>query len=743
MSPGTGKTLTGLWIREEMKSGRTLILFPSLSLLSQTLKVWTAQSKSELKWICVCSDQTVGKDQKNNDEWIVNLSELGIPVTNDSKDIEEFINEYPDGVVFSTYQSSPLIQDVYLNESIPSFDLTICDEAHRCAGKVSTQYGVILDEDKIRSRKRLFMTGTPRILSSRIKKKAGEENIQVVSMDDKSVFGEVFHTLSFSQAIEKELLCDYKVIVVGVDDPMLQSDISSKVGIQTTSEYKIDSEKLSHHVGLSKAIKDYSLNRVITFHNRTKNSRLFSSTHAGIVNSLPASARTSNEILTGFVQGDMSSSLRNKELDKLRDVEEGQVAILSNARCLSEGVDVPSLDAVAFIDPRQSIVDIVQSVGRVMRVSEGKEYGYIILPLYLDCPEELDEKILESKFEPIWKVLLALKSQDDLMSDLLDDLRVLKSREGNSAILNSTIFGEKIVFDIPDDIASRFSDSITTYLVDNTTENWLQMYGELIAYQDQYGDTLVPNKAGQRVLARWVSTQRVYFNNGTLNQERIDLLNKINFTWSVEDSQWNERFQNYKTFVEENGSQPFATHKEFGDWMKHQRKLKKSGKLSSERIDLLDQVGISWGGLEDKWQQNYQLLIDYKSKHGTVVVPRKVPILGTWVVSQRDARKNGRISDRRIKLLDAIGFVWVTRDSAWDEKCQEYCELVKKNNGSHIIPNTRETEKIRKWVGSQRTYYKNTVDGKTTRILTQDKIDMLESIDGWMWNLRPGYKRKN
>ncbi len=194
MACGTGKTLTSFWIRERLNSGLTLVLLPSLNLVSQTLKEWEKESES-LNWICVCSDNTVAKDK---DEWVVNASDLGISVTSDVADIEEFMVNTPDGIIFSTYQSSSLIAKAQETFGIPQFDLAIADESHRCAGKVSSSYALILDDAEIKADKRLFMTATPRVLGSRTKKKAEDENIEVACMDDESVFGKPFFELKFS-----------------------------------------------------------------------------------------------------------------------------------------------------------------------------------------------------------------------------------------------------------------------------------------------------------------------------------------------------------------------------------------------------------------------------------------------------------------------------------------------------------------------------------------------------------------
>ena len=350
MACGTGKTLTSLWIKEELKAHRILVLLPSLSLLSQTLREWTANSQTPFNWICVCSDQSVAKQDRTTDDWIEHISELGVPVTNDPEDIRHFLQDDDGGVVFCTYQSSPLITEAQKDSEAAAFDIAFADEAHRCAGKVSTAFGSILDDSKIRAGKRLFMTATPRVLSSQIKSKAVEADIEVASMDEEDAFGKVLHRLNFSEAIERDLLTDYRVIVIGVDDPEIQERIERRSLGSIGTEEAFNYETLAHHISLAKVVNEYDLKRVITFHGRVKGAKKFSEDHPRIVDWLPEDHKTNKRVSAEYVCGEMTALDRNRRIGKLRDASDGEVGILSNARCLSEGVDVPTLDGIAFID---------------------------------------------------------------------------------------------------------------------------------------------------------------------------------------------------------------------------------------------------------------------------------------------------------------------------------------------------------------------------------------------------------
>ena len=304
MACGTGKTLTSLWIKEKIQSEQTLVLVPSLSLLSQTLKEFTATASSPFKWLCVCSDATVANQ---DDEWITHSSDIGAPVTGDVKEIKSFLRTEGSKVIFSTYQSSPLIADAQKERKIPAFNLVLADEAHRCSGKVSEAFGCVLDSKQIRTDKLLFMTATPRILSRQIKTVAEGRDIEVVSMDDPTVFGEVLHQLKFSQAIKDDLLSDYRVVIVGVDDPLIQGQIQNRDLLLTSNGIELEAETLASHVALAKTTKKYDLRRVISFHGRVAGAKQFAADHTEVLSWLRKADRPSGTTTADYVSGDMSS----------------------------------------------------------------------------------------------------------------------------------------------------------------------------------------------------------------------------------------------------------------------------------------------------------------------------------------------------------------------------------------------------------------------------------------------------
>ncbi len=723
MACGTGKTLTAFWIREALNAGRTLVLLPSLNLVAQTLKEWAAESGGAMDWICVCSDSTVAKAE--DDEWVVNTSDLGIPVTSDPSSIKDFLQHSPAGVVFSTYQSSPLVADAQKDPGVPPFDLAIADEAHRCAGKVSTAFACVLDEAQIRASKRLFMTATPRVLGHKGKKKASDENLEVACMDDTSIFGEVLHQLSFSEAISRDLLTDYKVIIIGVDDPSIQASIVNRAALLSGSGRLVECAELANHVALAKAVADYSLQRVITYHGRVGSAHDFSTLHQSVVKYLPLNPDRPKTVKTGFVYGDMDAQRRGKEIDLLKNQDPDRVTILSNARCLSEGVDLPALDAVAFIDPRKSTTDIVQAVGRAIRKSPDKKCSYVILPVYLEKDDALEEEILASRFRDIWEVMLALKSQDDALSAALDHLRMQKGRTGTLSGASAAL--QKVVFDLDglSHVPEAFAKSLRAMLVENTTNSWDEMYGRLLTYFDEHGTADVPWDATDE-LARWVSYQRRHRRDRKLNQRQIDLLDELGLTWDIYDDRWHLQYEECAHSIREGIEVDCQTP--LGRWQHTQRHYFREGTLSPEREALLNEIGFVWEPVAYWFEQKCQALDEFVNENGHANVPSSHPVLGSWVGNQRVSYKAGTLPQDKIDRLEALGLAWNQREANWDEKL-ELLKTFVQENGHARVPASHPTLGI--WVGLQRTTKRQ---GK----LSAERTQRLEQVDGWVWDFSRG-----
>jgi len=501
---GTGKTLTALWLHERLASSRTLVLVSSLSLLGQTLQEWVTNAATQFETLPVCSDDTVRRT--NDDALMSSTLELGYPSTTDPDAVQTFLSREGARVVFSTYQSSPVIAAALAGTGQP-LDLVIADEAHRCAGVVSSDFATVLDQERVPARKRVFMTATPRIYTGRVVKEAREADLEVASMDDETVFGPVLHRLSFAEAITRDLLTDYRVVIVGIDEDRYRRYAEEGRLLALEGLAKTDARALAAHIGLAKAMRDYNLHRVISFHGRVSGATRFARTFPDVLAWMPQRDRPRGTVWASAVSGAMSSGDRKTQLDRLSAVDAGERGLLSNARCLGEGIDVPTLDGVAFIDPKHSQVDIVQAVGRALRKGAGKVMSTIVIPVFVDTEADGEAALDASAYRAIASVLRALRDHDADLAEALDAIRRDLGQQSRRRIA----WPQKIVLNLPRAIGADFSVAIRTALVRLTTSSWEEGFSQLTAYVEAEGHARVPashrTAAGFR-LGRWLKFQR-------------------------------------------------------------------------------------------------------------------------------------------------------------------------------------------------------------------------------------------
>ena len=463
MACGTGKTFVSLRIAEKMagKGGKVLFLVPSLALLSQALTEWTQQSQTSLCNLAVCSDSQTGKKKKQAvDADTVELiaHELSYPATTDSEKLANEAKERSSSeamtVVFGTYQSIEVIGRAQREHGLADFDLIICDEAHRTtghtfAGEDESHFVKVHDQSFIRSHKRLYMTATPRIYGPRAREKAIKDDIQLCAMDDESLYGKELYVLSFSQAVKKNLLVDYKVLVLSVDEEHVSRRLQQLLA-DGNNQLKVDDA--GKIVGCWKALAKQDLEedlgddahpmqRAVAFCQRieylgkSKMHQVGSKNIAGMFQQVVEAYQESEGIEQAkqlrceaeHVDGSMGAIAKEEKLQWLKDTPDtaDTCRILSNVRCLSEGVDVPALDAVLFLTPRNSQIDVVQSVGRVMRKTHGKTRGYIVLPVVVPAGVEPHEALNDNKiYAVVWQVLQALRSHDDRFDAMINKLEL-------------------------------------------------------------------------------------------------------------------------------------------------------------------------------------------------------------------------------------------------------------------------------------------------------------------------------
>lgn len=459
MAPGTGKTFTSLKLVEKMakqtnkETFNVLYLVPSIQLLSQTLIGWNNDTELSMHSFAVTSDRNASK-KKNDDE--LSAKDIGFPATTDSEKLlsnyKKIENNQRDlMVVYSTYQSIEVLHEAQ-EKGFPNFDIIICDEAHRTTGakalgEEASVFTRVHNNNYIKASKRLYQTATPKIYGTDAKQKAEDSSIVLSSMDNKDIYGEEIFRLGFGQAVSNDILTDYKVMVLAVDEKVIQKDMQK---VLSDSENGLDVDDVSKLIGVWNGLMKRSsvdkdavfegkpMQRAISFINTINNSKKISSQFNEVVNEyLDGNESIQQSINVRHVDGMMNTLEKKEALDWLsEDFAEDETRVLSNVKFLTEGIDVPNLDAVIFLAPKKSQVDIVQAVGRIMRKFKDKEYGYIILPIVI--PEgTTPESILDNnkKYEAVWQILNALRSVDERFSAMINKLELNRKKPENMDVI--------------------------------------------------------------------------------------------------------------------------------------------------------------------------------------------------------------------------------------------------------------------------------------------------------------------
>jgi superfamily II DNA or RNA helicase len=401
---GAGKSLTGFWMLQELKSKSTLIAVPSLSLVKQTLDVYLREivaHQRKVKWLCICSDEGIGQD----DDVVFYTENLGVPCQTDPEYIEQWLSENKDEeiVVFTTYQSGRIIGEISKKLNY-TFDLGIFDEAHKTVGSDKKLFSYLLLEENISIHKRIFMTATERFYR-------GSKD-DIISMDDHNIYGDTFTQMSFKEAIELGLLTDYKVITIDVKKSEIADFIKQNNLVQLNNKWKKETEarSLASMLALRKAMKQFPIKNAVSFHSSIEKAIRNKELQHHITDTYKY-----EPIDTYTVSGKLPTSKRNVIV---QEFARSPKSLITNARCLTEGVDVPNIDCIVFSDPRKSKVDIVQALGRALRKKEGKDWGYVILPVIYD---EDTHEIDNENFQEILSIVRGLASNDERIVEYFKD----------------------------------------------------------------------------------------------------------------------------------------------------------------------------------------------------------------------------------------------------------------------------------------------------------------------------------
>ncbi len=738
MACGTGKTFVQLWAHEQLRSSRTLVLVPSLFLVQQSLQEWTANRTRPFALLAVCSDETV----LDSDSFTADVTALGVPVTTDALRIREFLAGPGDRVVFCTYQSSARVAEAMQGEPL-RFELVLCDEAHQLAGTAAREFATALRAEAIPADRRIFFTATPRYFTGALQGSGAERDLAVASMDDAAVFGPELHRLSFGEAIRRELLSDYRVVVLGVTDrEALQ--LAQQGAYMDFAEGTTDARSLGREIGLARAMKTYDLHRVISFHSRVQAAKDFAAHLPKVIAALPKARAPRGRLLFDYISGQMPTGERRTRLNRFRTIGADEYALLANARCLSEGVDVPAIDGVAFIDPRRSQVAIIQAVGRAIRLSAQKALGTIVIPVFVPEGADAQAVLAGSAFEPVWAVVRALRDHDEDLAGELDGLRRKLGREGK---LTSKQLPKKIVLDVRGmAVSAAFLDAFTTSVVEHATSSWEQGFAHLEEFVAREGHAQMPAKfvTGNSIrLGMWVTRQRYAHGKGLLDAQRTARLESVaGWAWDISVEQWEVGFGQLKIYLETVGHtrvvQGFemADGYQLGSWVHAQRASYSKGKLGlqySARLELLP--GWVWVPSTDRWDTKLVLLQMWVMRNGHARIPRSYRTkdgleLGAWAGMQRLLYGKGRLSEDRIARLEAvIGWSWTVLNDLWEAAFARLQEFTNREGHANVPTDFKTGNGFRlgNWVHKQR----NAVNRAS---LDNERRHRLSALPGWVWH---------
>jgi superfamily II DNA or RNA helicase len=733
MACGSGKTYTTLLAMEALGSKRVLVLAPTLLLVKQLRDEWMRERTNTWATLAVCSD--IGTSE-GDDSTQLSPGEIGSKPTTDPAEIAVFLKSKGPYVVFGTYASSARIATAQKKAGVPAFDLAVADEAHRIAGAVGKAdkderaQRVVLDENGIRAERRLFATATPRVYGGD-KKQDGEE-VVLESMDDPTRFGEEVYKLTFQQAVDLERLVPYKLLVTIVTDEEIAALIHDRKYVDVQGK-PIPADDLATAIAVRRAYKELGISRVISYHGNIKRARAF----AQLVQEIKAPGQAPE---AECVTGAMAVEDRKEALTRLANAEGPY--LITNARCLTEGIDVPALDAVAFADPRRSQVDIVQAVGRAMRKPRGassKTTGYIILPVFLSKKELKDpETAVEgSAFAPVLQVLRALKAHDPYRATFFAKIlveegkRPHKKGEGIDEILQVSVGKE-----LDRALAKRLEQAVQLRAVEVAADPFTVGLEHLRHYVAQFGNALVPYKysVGDFNLGAWVTKRRS--RKHLLSFAQIQSLESLNFAWAVADIAWETGIDALHKYITIHGDANPPDHFVLGDfklgqWLRGRKSARGKGRLSPNHLHVLESLGVQWDTRSAHFEKMLTLYKEEVTRRGDPHIPDGAIVrgqdLGAWLVRLRLLKSQGRLESDKIKQLSAAGMIWDVRKANWE---YGYDMLVKyyQNNGHVNVPGQHVYEAFRlgSWVNKQR-------GDRREGLLLPDREAKLNSI-GMVWS---------
>lgn len=675
---GTGKTVMAQRSAELLcaDGGLVVILCPSIALVAQTLREWELTTENYIA-LAVCSDDTVR-------DAVITVDDIPAAVTTNVEEVADWLNvetaKAPLRLIVGTHASAHVVGEA-LRSIGRSADLLIVDEAHRTAGIVHKHTALVHNDARFPALRRLYATATPKVVGERARNSRKAFTARVVGMDDHTVFGKVLYEYTFAQAIADGYLDDYQLVVMGVTRAEIIEHLAGLPAAATGGKLHTSLHTAMVQTVLAKAARQYGFRRALTFCRRLNEARDFARTMSATLSALPSEMKPDRHLSTGFVDGSMTTTEREKRLQLLKKPPADGWSVVTNVKCLSEGVDVPAIDAVAFTHPKQSVSEIVQAIGRALRHDpNGSGMATILVPILLpddaDAGDDLDEVNVRD-YQLLWQVVKALRAHDEKLGAPLDHEH--EPTPGTYTYEEQPL--EHVIINLPDGYDDgTFLQQLTAKIVTITRTSWWASYAALKGYYEQHNTTIVPRDyvvtddvTGETIkLAAWTNAARSAYRRGTLAPDKVEALKQIEFDFRPDAVSWSEGIDAATSFFEQHGHlEPVRTERSNGielrPWLDAQRNQAAKGDLADDRRAALNALNMRWLPRPKTFDEHIAALTAYRAQHGHIDIEPQPGTddgyLGNWLIKIRIQRKMGNLAQAEIDALDALGMRWGRRDA--------------------------------------------------------------------------------
>ncbi|MGX1727968.1 Helicase associated domain protein [Streptomyces diastaticus] len=721
---GSGKTIMGLAASLKLLPGPAtfVVAAPSLSLLAQTITVWREHAGLDAV-LAVCSDETVTDDS-------LHAEDIPADVTTRQEVITSWLGRSQGRrLIVTTYHSARHVGDALLAARCTA-DLLLLDEAHHLTGDPADSTRRGLSDVTFPARRRLFMTATPRIDAGRADRSG------LLTMSDTAVFGPVLYEYTWARAIREGYLEDYRVVVMGVTQAEIYDLLRDTDRFHVTGPGAPDIKLIAAQAVIAKAVSQFGLRRVLAFCPRVETAREFTRTLKGTLARLPREDLPGS-VHAEWVSGEMTHAQRDRVLDTLREPP-ADWTVVANVRCLSEGVDVPAVDAVAFTSPKSSQVDIMQAVGRALRRDKtGTGTATIIVPIVVPDSTEAISDLEPGDFNTLWHILRALRAHDEALGIELDATRA-SVETGEPPLPN------KVTVELPPGAAHTVLAQIKALVVKQTTSSWWTGYGYAHRFYEQHGDVAMPSTYvtddGFK-LGTWIANARQQWRKGWLRPDRVAALERIGMVLDTTAIPWRRFLGELEQFRAVHGhlKVPQAYVSPSGYALGSKVNVTRQHKSLPEWVrSALDDLGMVWNSAHATWQELVDECLVYREHHGHLDVPRPYTTpegyrLGERLYSKAKKARKGELDPAELKTLEELG--WSPGMERWDAFLAA-CDRYVAQHGSLAGVTTDHVDEEGYNLGDGINYYRMLASGKGGRNLREDRRQELERR-GMKWRVAP------